>query len=244
MHDVTEEGRTVLFVSHNLAAIRRLCPRTIWIDRGRIAMDGATDDVLPAYLKASFQEEDAGVVEGEELRKKTESYLAPHPLFLPTRIAVSDADGLSKTSFRSDEDIVLSLAYDVFKPVMNLRIVVALVDEDGRIIMHTENLDHPSAREFYMTEPGSYSSQCVITKDMLGDQRFWVDVNMICENVQHVRVERGLHFDVAFQPYNDNFSPHVGQGFLRPQLTWRTEAAPPEAGSPPVNLRERRARRD
>jgi lipopolysaccharide transport system ATP-binding protein len=244
MQDVTEEGRTVLFVSHNLAAIRKLCPRTIWIDQGRVAMDAETDQVLAAYLKESFAEDDAGVIEGDELRERAQSYLAPEPLFQPTRIALSDADGLRKTAFRSDEEIVLSLDYEVFTTVMNLRIVVSLVDEDGRIIMHTENLDHPSASDHYMSEPGSYSSECVIKRDLFGEQRFWIDVDMICENVQHVRVERGLHFDIAFQPYNENFSPHVGQGFLRPQLTWQTEAARIDAGSTPADLRVPRAQRD
>ncbi|NJL92444.1 MAG: ABC transporter ATP-binding protein [Anaerolineae bacterium] len=44
MQDLTqEEGRTVLFVSHNLAATTRLCPRSIWLDHGRLRMDASTD---------------------------------------------------------------------------------------------------------------------------------------------------------------------------------------------------------
>jgi lipopolysaccharide transport system ATP-binding protein len=49
MADVAHSGRTVLFVSHQLNAVRRLCPRTIWIDAGRVRMDGPTANVLGAY---------------------------------------------------------------------------------------------------------------------------------------------------------------------------------------------------
>jgi lipopolysaccharide transport system ATP-binding protein len=49
MSDVANSGRTVLFVSHQLNAVRRLCPRTIWIDGGRLKLDGPTANVLGAY---------------------------------------------------------------------------------------------------------------------------------------------------------------------------------------------------
>jgi len=45
-------GRTVLFVSHNDAAIRQLCPRSIWLESGAVKMDGPSDQVVPAYLEA------------------------------------------------------------------------------------------------------------------------------------------------------------------------------------------------
>jgi homopolymeric O-antigen transport system ATP-binding protein len=45
-------GESVLFVSHDMAAIRRICTRVIWIDRGRIVRDGPTEDVVEAYITA------------------------------------------------------------------------------------------------------------------------------------------------------------------------------------------------
>jgi len=46
---VGASGVSVLFVSHDMAAIRRICTRVIWIDRGRIVLSGATEDVVTAY---------------------------------------------------------------------------------------------------------------------------------------------------------------------------------------------------
>jgi lipopolysaccharide transport system ATP-binding protein len=49
------EGRTVLLVSHNDAAIRQLCPRSIWLRDGSVHMDGPSDDVVPAYLEDQYR---------------------------------------------------------------------------------------------------------------------------------------------------------------------------------------------
>jgi lipopolysaccharide transport system ATP-binding protein len=51
MKDVSsQDGRTVLFVSHNMVAMQNLCNRCIWMDQGQIARAGATEDVVRAYL--------------------------------------------------------------------------------------------------------------------------------------------------------------------------------------------------
>lgn len=53
MGDVAREGRTVLFVSHNMAAIRGLCQRALWLSRGALIMDGPANEVLNRYLLES-----------------------------------------------------------------------------------------------------------------------------------------------------------------------------------------------
>jgi len=55
MENVAREGRTVLFVSHQLSAVRQLCSRAILIDGGRITGDGSVEDVIEQYLAATFE---------------------------------------------------------------------------------------------------------------------------------------------------------------------------------------------
>lgn len=52
IEDVTQSGRTVLFVSHSMASIQDLCPRTIVLQNGQILVDGPTRDVIPQYLES------------------------------------------------------------------------------------------------------------------------------------------------------------------------------------------------
>ena len=52
MSDIAKGGRTILFVSHQMNQIRRLCQRSLWVDAGQIKGDGPTPDVLGAYESA------------------------------------------------------------------------------------------------------------------------------------------------------------------------------------------------
>ncbi|HTF21905.1 MAG TPA: ABC transporter ATP-binding protein [Chryseolinea sp.] len=61
MEDVSRSGRTILFVSHNLGAIKNLCSRTILLDGGRVLMDGTVDAGLSAYLAPQNRKGDLSV---------------------------------------------------------------------------------------------------------------------------------------------------------------------------------------
>ena len=50
MHEAEQEGRTLVFVSHDLDALARLCPRSLWLDAGRVRQAGPTSEVVRAYL--------------------------------------------------------------------------------------------------------------------------------------------------------------------------------------------------
>jgi lipopolysaccharide transport system ATP-binding protein len=54
----TSEGRTVLFVSHSMASVRALCTRAIWLDHGKVRMEGSSLDVIRGYLETSMEAAD------------------------------------------------------------------------------------------------------------------------------------------------------------------------------------------
>src|SRR5207249_9168260 len=62
MREATGEGRTVIFVSHNMASVRALCERAILLDRGRVRADGPTDDVIARYLSTDVKATAAGAI--------------------------------------------------------------------------------------------------------------------------------------------------------------------------------------
>lgn len=59
MSSAEREGRTVVFVSHDLNSLSRLCERSIWLDAGRVRDDGATERVVRDYLRSGFMLESA-----------------------------------------------------------------------------------------------------------------------------------------------------------------------------------------
>lgn len=66
MGEVGKEGRTVLFVSHNLAAIANLCPRSLLLDGGRLLADGQSADVLGRYLASTEAAQTLGIADRKD----------------------------------------------------------------------------------------------------------------------------------------------------------------------------------
>jgi teichoic acid transport system ATP-binding protein len=69
--EIREHAGTVFFVSHSLASVRAMCTRIIWLDKGRIRMDGAVDEVAEAYrahLRSAAGSGAAGAVLGRSTK--------------------------------------------------------------------------------------------------------------------------------------------------------------------------------
>jgi ABC-type polysaccharide/polyol phosphate transport system ATPase subunit len=142
MAEVEREGRTVLFVSHNLDAIARLCPTTVWLDQGRVQAIGATQEVVASYLSA-------GVVPRSH-RSFDDRPAAPVAL---RQVEVGDAEGRLVELLRRDEPFTVALRFMVREPVPGLDLAVSLQALDGsRILDEAWSDTAPDQRG----EPGEY----------------------------------------------------------------------------------------
>ncbi|MGI8721960.1 MAG: ABC transporter ATP-binding protein [Geodermatophilaceae bacterium] len=108
MAEVERGGRTVLFVSHNLDAILRLCPRSIWLERGRIVADGPTQDIIEAYLASGVR------------RTAVSRYDAPADPVALREVTVRDATGQATALLRRDEPFDIDIEFEVGRPVPGL----------------------------------------------------------------------------------------------------------------------------
>jgi lipopolysaccharide transport system ATP-binding protein len=229
MRDVTSEGRTVVFVSHNLAAVRSLCPRSLVLEGGRLVYDGPTDGAIERYLGRDGHRE-SGLVEGAALEQRLSKrrVYGDEPLFRCTRIAVLDEEGLPASSFRSDEDITVAVDYTVLRPVPSFRILVTLTDANQAAVLRTETIDDADLDVPVRLEPGAYRSVVVIPAGLLGDLRADLNVSLISEVNQVLDYASVAALDVRFAGHGANTR---GKAYLRPGLTWRTEIAAPEAAA-------------
>jgi lipopolysaccharide transport system ATP-binding protein len=220
MKDVTREGRTVIFVSHNLAAVRSLCTRALVLEKGGLVFDGDTEDAVHRYL-GDLHDRTAASVEGADLQLRlAESHVfGPAPSYECTRIAVLDEHGAPCNSFRSDEEISVQIDYTVTRPVAGLRVVVTLADENGVPVLRTENLDEGAAEEAVRVEPGSYRSVVTLPRDLFGDATLALNVGLIAPMAQIAEYAAVLEIDVQFAGLGGNMN---GSAYLRPSLPWRT----------------------
>ncbi len=220
MRSVTGEGRTVLFVSHNMAAIRDLCPRTLLIDNGRILLDTDTEKAIAKYLDRNLSE--GAVVSAEQIEGRVEGVInRDNPTIRLKEIALMDRDGMYRNTFGSDEEIRVSITYECLRVINNLYIVVSIVDEGGVPILLTRNVDTSDYQTFYRRKPGIYSSLCSFPIDTFGQRRFYLTVQLINIKTEHLVLNKILSFNVEFKGYNMQYDSFEGI-FFRPRLEWKT----------------------
>jgi len=220
MKDVAEGGRTVLFVSHNMAAIRSLCQRTILLDKGALLMDSATNEVVAHYLDQNLVE--GAVASRADIEQRIEGKIRRgNPFLRLCEIAMLDKSGLRRQLFHSDEDIIVSITFECLQAVQDLFIILDIVDEDAVPILESHNLDDPSAAGgFRRLGQGMFNASCIVPADTLGGKHFFLTVHLVYPKTEHIYVNKILEFEVVFKGYNDAFSD-VGDAFIRPQLEWR-----------------------
>ncbi|WP_462327765.1 ABC transporter ATP-binding protein [Desulfobaculum sp.] len=232
MGDVAGQGRTVLFVSHNMAAVRSLCSRTIVLEDGRVAFDGDTASAVDHYLGVR------GDVRAElgmqELTQRAVPY-APdgEEVLRPVQLRLEDAGGAPRTRFHSDEEVCLRVAYDVLSPAAEFRIVVMLTNDEGDPIVTADSADGLAPDEDFSLAPGRWESVARFPAELFGAQRFWVNVTVQAPGRHHVALQRALRFDVVFAGFNPrNVSSASRKGYIRPRVAWtRRRCAAVEEGA-------------
>jgi ABC-type polysaccharide/polyol phosphate transport system ATPase subunit len=129
MASAEQEGRTVVFVSHNLDAIARLCPRAVWLEEGSVRAMGPTAEVLDAYL-------------GSLVRQRTEAWFTEDPENPVALLAVTVLDPLGRPAevLRRDQPFTIEVRFsvrasipglDLSSPITNMRGVEVLCEGWG-----------------------------------------------------------------------------------------------------------------
>ena len=220
MGEVTQEGRTIVFVSHNLAAVRSLCPRSLVMQKGRVAFDGATDLAVQNYV-GTGETRGSGLAEGDALRKRLtkERVYADAPFFRCLRIAALDERHEPTTSFRSDEEITIAIDYECLRDVPNLRLLVTLSGGEEGVVLRSDSIDDPSNGSLTL-ERGFYRSEVVIPAGLFGEIELDVNVSLIAEVNQVLDYAAVATLEIRFSGHSGNAR---GKAYLRPELPWTTE---------------------
>jgi ABC-type polysaccharide/polyol phosphate transport system ATPase subunit len=147
MAEVERSGRTVVFVSHNLDAIQRLCRRAVWLDTGRIVEEGPAADVVDAYL-------------GADVRRAGEVFLpAGDGVVEVRRMAVVGGDGRPAEVLPRDEPFTVEVDYTVHEHVPGLAVAVYLQNlRNVRIVDESTSDQWPAGRG----EPGTYRARLAV----------------------------------------------------------------------------------
>lgn len=219
MQDVRKQGRTILFVSHNMPAVAMLCTRAILLSGGTVAMDGAPHDVISRYLNS-----DAGA---PSIREWPDASLAPGGEVARLRsIRVVNQEGRTATSIDIKETVGIEMAFDVIQPGYKLLPHYYFYNEEGEMIFPSLDQDPEWSERPYPT--GRFVATAWIPGNFLTAGMMFVTATII------TRSPDTLQFDeaqiVAFS-VRDNMGPGTARGewsgempgVVRPMLKWTTD---------------------
>jgi len=130
MGEVAKEGRTVLFVSHNMATIQRLCHSALLLDSGRMTACGTVSDVIQLYLK-----------EGATPVQRWERSLLPTSDIYFQRIYLTDDTGEMLDHVTTASQLRIVMEYVVQRRCRNLQVSVDLLDSNGDLIFASNPQD-------------------------------------------------------------------------------------------------------
>ena len=177
MDDVSKEGRTVLFVSHNMATIANLCRRGLLFDDGKIQLTGSVDRIIHHYINS--------------LRTSTPQDLSSHKdrrgngRVRFTRVVFQDDHGNAITQAISGESLNIQLLYESTceHPLRNSRISVAVYDVMGQVLFNCSS-ELTTNEEINLSPVGNV--RCVIPRLPLSQSQYlvspFIEVNGVVED--------------------------------------------------------------
>ncbi len=219
MQDVNKNGRTILFVSHNMQAVTRLCSRAVWIKDGKIERDGSAQDVVGEYLSSQLETSAKRVWENLEE--------APGNEFVRLRkVSVKNEDGESSSVFDIRRPLSVEITYEVLTDKKAFMPGFEIYNEEGICAFVSNDLD-PAWRG-KIRRKGSYTSRAEIPGNFLAEGNFFVAVSAATFEPY------GVHFkekDAAAFLVTDSNEGDTARGdfagsmagVVRPVLDWKTD---------------------
>ncbi|MEK7180188.1 MAG: ABC transporter ATP-binding protein [Patescibacteria group bacterium] len=215
MEEVTsKKGRTILFVSHNMAAIQRLCSKTILLKKGQVEMFGKTEEVVNYYLN-STNSNDTETIWKERERPGNE-------IVHLNSVRLINTEGKSAPYAYSNQEVGVEIVYEVlqksFSPTPNIHVFTNR--EEYAFISHAdfhEKLDNV----------GIHKTTAWIPKDLLNDGTYIVGVAI--STMMPLKIHLYEREAITFQVVEDiehtkkmDFNQRI-PGVVRPRLKWDIE---------------------
>ena len=223
MEEIRQQGRTILLVSHNMAALSRLSDRAIFIADGAIQKEGPAAEVVSAYLLTSLS--------SSPEREWPDPAIAPGDGRVRLRrLRIRTQDGVTAETLDIHHPIGLEMLYEVLEPGGFLTPYFELSDASGLCLFSTQDLTAESRG--VPRSAGRFTSTAWIPANFLSEGLHFVRARLFCPDpvAIHCDVSNAIAFHVVDRPDGEGArGDWVGPvaGVIRPRLDWTTRPAPP-----------------
>src|SRR5436190_8116646 len=209
-------GMTVFFVSHDMAAIQRLCTRVILLNGGQMVLDGDPETVVNHYEQAAWTMSAGGAKRG-----KKGKHVSEHGEILSVRLM--SADGREIGVARHEEELQLRVTFSALTPGLIVRAVISM-SARGVVAFRTAQ-----PADITVAEPGIFAIRVRIPSHLLADTIYTVKVGiLLVKDGQQSTI--AMDNALVFRVYADHDSGDKSllmlyhgsswSGVVMPELTW------------------------
>jgi len=215
MGEVAKGGRTVLFVSHNMAAILNLCGRGMLLDGGQVQAAGPIQHVVDAYLSTSMKLEGEAILRDHRPDDDTELR------FLAVRILGDDRRASAYVDLK--QGCSVEIEYEVRKPITGAQIAFELWNSLGICVLSTTDLDLQPECLRTTRQPGLYRTSCFLESVHLRPGRYWIDLGSSVPGIRMLDEARNaISFEVVDTGSVEYKLTQGRRGVIAPILRWDT----------------------
>lgn len=216
MGQVAGDGRTVLFVSHNMGAIRSLCPRSILLSEGKIVVDGPSLDAIAQYLKYA---EDQTASKAHIQWSKANDAPGSDELRLSSMRLIS-SDGKTKDQFDVNETVCVEFIYQVYQTIRGMRFVLVVNTNEGVLVFaSTDHHQRP-----YETLPGLYRSTIKIPGGLFNRTGYTIQLHAGIPGQKVILKGKDfLSFTCIGTTDHGSSYPEDWPGIIAPKIAWEVD---------------------
>jgi len=218
---VAKNGRTVIFISHNLNAVENICENTIVLKDGELKRISPSKEAIEYYLSEGNKR-----LQGEVSWEKIDKAPGDNRLRLKAVRIISKGEVCSDPI--CDEDIEIEIDYYNLEENKRRLVSIHLLDNLDQMIFSSSNLSSSSLTYdewCYKNYPkGFFKTRCIIPKNLLnpGKHSISIFINIIGARDSIIREKKIIYFEVRESPiYRTEFFGNW-QGVIRPLLAWNT----------------------
>jgi lipopolysaccharide transport system ATP-binding protein len=218
MGDVAHEGRTVLFVSHNMVAVQTLCQRAFWLDAGRLKAEGGVSQIVTTYLQA-------GLAEDATERVWPDGSSAPgNETVRLRRIAVQPEDGKPGDVITMQTPLRIEVDYWNLLPAVHLHATLHVYNDQGIIAFTTGAGVDPDPGLHVQPPTGLFRSVCHIPGNLLNSGFHRVGLFLVRGNTAATyQLDEAIGFEVVDNSERKFAWFGKEPGVVQPALRWDTE---------------------
>lgn len=209
MDEAAGEGRTVIFVSHNMGSISRLCSRALLLDGGRLEKDGISTDVISDYLKKNS--------------KADQRFLQPADHSIPLCLIEAEAfsEGSSTSgSFQRHKPITIRMKHQVNREISSAHLYSTVLASDGTVVFGTGDAD-TDQRRLGLRKPGTYVCQYRIPALVLNEGDYTINISLGIPYQKNFQENNGiLSFTVVDIEPTERFVHQRRAGVIWLDIPW------------------------